>query len=147
MDLNKRGMRSPVSWLVSMCIVLILGLYVNVLGVGVESEWQYEMTADQSTRECNIALMNLMKSEALSGYAFAQEISIDELGVEIEVNLYIQKFFQNSEFRISSCSDAEDLNHEFVCCSQLISSLEGEPIPVSLLFKIHPDSEEVVDDE
>jgi hypothetical protein len=149
MGLNRRGMNSPISWVVSLCIIMLMILFVNVLGLDVEPEWHYKITAAESSRECNIVLMNLMNSEASNGYDFAQAIVMAPVATSAEANTYVKEFFSNSTFRYSGCSTAEEIGSEFVCCSQHISGFNGKTEDVSLLFEISPNaagSEEELDE-
>jgi hypothetical protein len=148
MGLSNRGMNSAISWVVSLSIIMILILFVSILGLEVEPEWHYKMSAAESSRECNIALMNLMKSDASNGHNFAQAIMMEPLSIELEANEYIKTFFPTSEFRASDCSVEEQIDSEFVCCLQYVPEFDGKPKPVSLLFEIsQKESEEVASDE
>jgi hypothetical protein len=135
MVISRRGTNSTMSFLVALSIILLLGLSVNILDFGVEPEWHYKITSAESTRECNIALMNLMKAEVPNNhYDYAQAIALDPIVATQIANEQINLFFDNVDFEVGECLLGDEMDRTHTCCSQYVSDLEGLPIEVSLVF-------------
>jgi hypothetical protein len=132
---NNRGLNSIMSFVASLIIILLMGLFVQILEIGVTPEWYYAMSSAESSRECDVTLMNLMKTEAQGqNYNYAQAIVWDRPTATIEIDAYISTFFDNVEFKDGVCIGEENIDPNLLCCSHSIPDFYGRLIPVKLVF-------------